>query len=199
MPSPTRDARLPKVRPLRNGRPFLVLVFGGNHMSYSATLARTFTISHARYVTSKIAADLDLMRAYYGWPTVEDITGYAEEAAILLSERHLHSVEYGFKRQGKIMFTLKYIAKPDGTLQADDRPGRVPRGLDVSGASRYSYLCYSDSFSKLSFDVRAKIKASLPVSRSDGPTPETGNGYWEQSRTYSSNGEGVVRNIFRPL
>jgi len=168
-------------------------------MSFSATLARTFTISHARHVTSKIAADLDLMRAYYGWPSAEDITGYAEEAAILLSGRYLYSVEYGFKRADRIIFALKYMARSDGSLQSDDRPGRVPSGLNVSGASRYSYLFYSDSFSQLHSDQRASIKASLPVSRSDGPTPETGDGYWEQSRSYSSNGEGVVRNIFRPL
>jgi len=168
-------------------------------MSYAATLARTFTISHARYVTSKIAADLDLMRGYYGWPSVQETTAYAEEAAILLAGRYLQSVEYGFERQGKVIFALKYIAQSDGSLQCDDRPGRVPSGIDMSGASRYSYLRYSDSFFRLRADQRANIKASLRVNRSDGREPETGNGYWEQSRGYSSNGEGVVRNIFKPL
>lgn len=168
-------------------------------MSYSITETRTFTISHARYVTSKIAADLDLMRAYYGWPSADDITQYAEEAAILLNGRYLQSVEYGFKRNGKVILALKYIARSDGTLQGDDRPGRVPFGLDVSGASRYSYLCHSDSFSRLDSGQKADIEASLPISRTGSPAPETGNGYWDQSRSYSSNGEGVVRNIFRPL
>lgn len=168
-------------------------------MSYSITETRTFTISHARYVTSKIAADLDLMRAYYGRPSADDITRYAEEAAILLNGRYLQSVEYGFKREGKAIFSLKYVARSDGTLQTDDRPGRVPFGLNVTGAGWYSYLSYSDSFFRLNSEQQAKITASLPVSRSDGPSPETGNGYWEQTRCYSSNGEGVVRNIFRPL
>ncbi|HEX3860147.1 MAG TPA: hypothetical protein VHY35_00465 [Stellaceae bacterium] len=37
-------------------------------MSTTLTQTRTFTISHARYVASKIAADLDLLRAYHGKP-----------------------------------------------------------------------------------------------------------------------------------
>ena len=168
-------------------------------MAYSITETRSFTISHARYITSKIAADLDLMRAYYGWPSADLITQYAEEAAILLSGRYLHSVEYGFKRDGKVIFALKYVAKSDGTLQADDRPGRVPYGLDLSSATRYSYLIRSNSFSQLTSEQQAKVDSTLPFSRSDAPNPETGHGFWEQSRSYSSNGEGVVRNVFRVL
>jgi hypothetical protein len=139
------------------------------------------------------------MRAFYDWPTADAITQYAEEAAILLNGRYLQSVEYGFRRNGNVVFALKYVAASDGTLQTDDRPGHVPFGLDVSGATGYSYLHYSYSFSRLGSVQQANIKASLPVNRWDGPTPEIGNGYWAQSRSYSSNGEGVVRNIFRPL
>jgi hypothetical protein len=168
-------------------------------LSYTITATRTFTITHARYVTSKIAADLDLMRAYYGWPARDDVTGFAEEAAILLSWHYLRSVEYGFKRNGKVIFALKYVADSDGTLQSDDRPGRVPYGLDVLGARPYSFLIYSDSFFRLSFKDQADVEATLPVMRWGGTTPDTGLGYWEQSRSYSSNGQGVVRSIFRPL
>jgi hypothetical protein len=139
------------------------------------------------------------MRAYYGWPGADLITQYAEETAILLSGRYLRSVEYGFKRDEKVIFALKYVAKSDGTLQADERPGRVPYGLDVSGATTYSYLSRSDSFFQLTAEQQAKIEATLPFSRSGAPTPKAGNGLWEQSRTYSSNGEGVIRNVFRLL
>src|SRR3984885_10108247 len=37
--------------------------FPGSVMSATLTQTRTFTISHARYVASKIAPDLDLLRA----------------------------------------------------------------------------------------------------------------------------------------
>jgi len=184
---------------LPRGRQSSGRVFGGELLSYSITETRTFTISHARYVTSKIAADLDLMRIYYGWPSADLITQFAEEAAILLNGRYLQSVEYGFKRNGKVIFALKYAAKSDGALQADERPGRVPFGLDVSGATSYSYLYLSDSFSRLNSEERTKIESSLPFNRTACPTPETVHGYWEQTRSYSSNGVGVVRNIFKPL
>jgi hypothetical protein len=188
-----------KAKQSRSGRLFSGLVLGGEFLSYSSTDTRTFTISNARYVTSKIAADLDVMRAYYGWPSENETTKYAEEAAILLSGRYLQSVEYGLKRNGKVIFALKYVARSDGTLQTDDRPGRIPIGLNISDTKSYSFLIYTDLFNKLSLDEQGKIKAPIPVIRSNGPNPETGNGYWEQSRTYSSNGEGVLRNIFKPL
>ena len=168
-------------------------------MSYSIAATRSFSISHARYVTSKVAADLDLLRAYYGWPAADYVTRFAEEAALLLNLRYLRSVEYGFRRNGKVILALKYVARSDGTLHSDERPGRVPFGLDVSGARSYSFLEYSDSFLGESSQVRAQVEAALPVRRSEGPTPETAFGYWEQSRSYSSNGEGVLRSIFRPL
>src|SRR5579863_1772979 len=170
-----------RAKRLQRGKQFLVSVFGGEYLSYSITETRTFTISHARHVTSKIAADLGLMRAYYGLPSENAITQFAEEAAILLNERYLKNVEYGFERNGKVIFALKYVARHDGTLQTDDRPGRVPVGLDVSGATGYSFLCYSDSFSRLSSSEQARIQNSLPISRVDKPTPQTVMGYWEQS------------------
>jgi hypothetical protein len=43
--------------------------FPGSVMSTTLTQTRTFTIGHARYVASKIAADLDLLRAYHGKPS----------------------------------------------------------------------------------------------------------------------------------
>jgi len=156
-------------------------------------------MSNARYVTSKIASDLDLMRLYYGWPPEEEISKYAEEAAILIAGRYLKSVEYGFRRDGNWIFVLKYESKSDGTLQTDDRPGRVPYGVDISGATGYSYLIYSTSYHALPESERKKIEATLPFSRTSAPNPTTSNGYWEQSRSYSSNGEGVIRNIFRPV
>jgi hypothetical protein len=168
-------------------------------MASSYSITRSFTITNARHVTSKIAADLGLMRAYYGWPSENEITQYAEEAAILLNERYLGTVEYGFKRNGKVVFGLKYVACSDGTLQADDRPGRVPSNLNLSETERYSYLTYTSVFQNLSPQQQAEIKDRLPVTRSPQPAPATGSGYWEQSRSYSSNGEGVVRSVFRPL
>jgi Bacterial HORMA domain family 1 len=168
-------------------------------MSLSITQTRTWTITQARYVTSKIAADLELVRTHYARPSVEKITDYAEEAAQLLAERYLGWVEYGFKRNGLRVFALKYEARCDGTLSVDDRPGRVPAGLSLTGAIWYSYLDYSSNYYALTDKQRQRLKEILPVQRGYGAEPEMGSGYWEYNRTYSSNGEGVRRQVFRPL
>lgn len=166
-------------------------------MSYTLTETRTFTITHARYVASKIAADLQLVHSYHGRPSEQDITEYAEEAALLLAARYLKSVEYGFRRDGLTVFALKYTARSDGSLVADDAPGRAYADIKDSDTF-YSYLEYSDSYWKLGEAERARVKASLPVNRTGADAPQASPyGYWEQNRTYSANGEGVVRNVFR--
>lgn len=168
-------------------------------MSTSGTQTQTWTITQARYVASKIATDLDQMRGHYKQPSAEDVGSYAEESAQLLAKRYLRAVEYGFKRNGVVIFSLKYEARPDGTLVSDDRPGRVPADVDISGAVFYSWLTYSQAWWELDESSRAGFKSNLPVQRTSGAEPEIGNGYWEENRTYSKNGEGVSRKVFKPL
>ena len=93
-------------------------------MTTTFTRTRTFTITDARYIASKIAADLDLLRAYCGGrPSESLVSNLAIEAALLLDARYLKSVEYGFRRNGVTVLALKYVTRSDGTLTSDDRPG----------------------------------------------------------------------------
>jgi hypothetical protein len=168
-------------------------------MTYTVTETRTFTIVNARKVAAKIATELDLLGAYYGRPSEQQATDFAAETALLLVDRYLKSVEYGFRRSGKTVLALRYIARSDGTLVSDDTPGRIYANADIDGADWYSYLEYSEAFWALPQREQARIKAMLPVQRITAPAPEVGNGYWEPTRTYSSNREGVLRHAFRPL
>ena len=61
--------------------------FQGGSMSLTITQTRTWTITQARYVTSKIATDLDLLRTHYGRPSADKVTEFGEEAALLLAAR----------------------------------------------------------------------------------------------------------------
>ncbi len=162
----------------------------------AGTQTRTWTVTNARYVTSKIAADLDLMRTHYGWPTRDAATKYAEEAALLLAKRYLGSVEYGAKVNGAVVFALKYTARSDGTLSIDDRPGKVPANLDLRGAEFYSWLTFSDEWKSLSAIEKALFESGLPFQRSTGTEPAKIYGSWSGQRNYSSNGEGVERQTF---
>jgi hypothetical protein len=167
-------------------------------MTTTFTRTRTFTITDARYIASKIAADLDLLRAYCGGrPSEPLVSNLAIEASLLLDARYLKSVEYGFRRNGVTVLALKYVARSDGTLTSDDRPGRVYVESDVSDAKWYSFLEYSDAFLRLPQAQRDRFEATLPIQRVGTAAPQAGNGYWDQTRIYSSRGEGVLRHVFR--
>ena len=168
-------------------------------MSMTSTRTGTFTIANARYVTSKIKADLKLLQRAYGSPTDADIEAYGEEAAQLLNGGYLGTVTYGYRRNGSWVVALRYTARIDGTLTADDRAGGIPRGVDISGAQFYSFLTYSTKWYSLPISERDRIESLLPISRTTAPEPGTSGGYWSADRSYSYNGTGVARGAFRTL
>ena len=167
--------------------------------TYTLTESKSFTLTEARYLASKIAADLQLIQAFYGNPSNEQITNYENEAAILLSKGYLKSVEYGFKKNDEVIFTLKYNSRPDNTLQSiDDRPGKIQAGLKLENGNFYSYLEFKDQFHRLSDSEKQAIKKQLPIQRTSGEEPSFSlTGYWEISHHYSKNGECVERKIFK--
>jgi hypothetical protein len=68
-------------------------------LSYSTTRSATFGITTARYLTSKIAADLRSMNPLYGKPTFADTDDVAEYATLLLHDGYLDRVDYGLCRR----------------------------------------------------------------------------------------------------
>ena len=169
-------------------------------MANTFTTSKTFTITHARYVTSKVAADLRQLKLFYGRPDDGQIDAYAEEAALLLRDGYLERVDYGFRRQdpqlgAQWVLLLLYVAR-NGEL-SDDYSGRVPANVDVSDASFWSYLTYTAPFFSLSGVEQARVKAALPIERSAGREAGFVGGTWTGDRTYSSSGQGVARSVFR--
>ena len=106
---------------------------------------------------------------------------------------------YGYRRNGDWILALHYVPRRDGTLEADDRAGRVPRRVDITGATFYSYLTYSPAWDNLTWDQQQAVKVELPISRTSADPSGTSGGYWTTDRTYSSGGTGVTRSTFRPL
>jgi hypothetical protein len=171
-------------------------------MAMTHTISTTFTISHARYITSKVAADLRQLQLFYGRPSDQEISAYAEEAALLLKDGYLDHIDYGFKREDALSgsrwaLLLRYTAR-NGVL-ADDHAGRVPADLDLAGAPFASYLIYSQAFLDLSESKRDEVEATLPIRRISGSESGFVAGTWSSDRTYSSADHGVARSVFRPL
>ena len=171
-------------------------------MTYSHTLTQTstFTVTHARHMAAKVAADLKRMQRFYGSPSDSKIADFEAEVVELLKGGYLGTVTYGFKRNGYwIEPTLQYAARDlAGGTADDDDPGRVAPRADVSGASFYSYLNYSPAWDALTPSQRQAVKDRLPVKRTGAPEPGV-NGYWWSDRTYSAGGRALDRGSVRSI
>lgn len=167
-------------------------------MTNSQTRSASFTITDARYVASKIGADLRSVNSVYGAPDLTHIDDYVEEVAQLLKAGYMHTVDYGFKSGDVWKLRLRYTATIGGQLR-DDTPGRLPYDAPVTGVPFYSYLQYSSTFSSMDAARRRKFTESLPISRTGADEPGLGGGSYGTAATYARNGQGVGRQIWSAI
>jgi hypothetical protein len=169
-------------------------------MSYSTSRTATFTVAHARNLSSKVAADMNICANYYGKPTLDQIEKYSEELTELLRYGYVETYEFGFKKDDKRVVSWYYIVDSSGSITSDDRAGKLTSGANIEGATFFNFLTYSSKWDGLSSSEREEIKKSLPIQRTTGEPPADGSGYWTSGdRSYSSGGVGMSRNSFRPL
>jgi hypothetical protein len=167
-------------------------------MSFSYTTTASFTRTHARELAAKVAADLRQMQVFYKEPTDQQINDFVEELVELLVGGYLASVDYGFRTNSGWVVALSYTVRSDGTLETNDRAGRVPVGANISGASWYSYLRKNSKWSNLTQSERDKIEALIPVKRSTANEPTVGFGNaWVEDKVYSSNGTSFTRRTLK--
>lgn len=165
--------------------------------TYTNTTSATFTITHARHLSSKIAADLRVCSNYYKNPSESLISDLEEELVVLLKGGYVSTYEFGFEKNGKRIVGCKYDVRCDGSITTDDRAGKIYPYADISAASFYCFLSYSSAWSVLNIEQRSRIKASYKIQRTDGSAPTDGNGYWTNDKTYSSGGTVLRRGTFR--
>ena len=165
-------------------------------MSTSFTLSETtsFTVAHARHMAAKVATDLKRLQGFYGDPPDLLIDQFEKEVIELLKGGYLGKVTYGFKRNGNwIEPTLQYTARDlSGVFANDDDPGRIRPGKDISNATFYSYLIYSNAWNNLPQAEREVFENHLPFKRGGASEPGV-TGYLNNDRTYSSGGRALDR------
>jgi Bacterial HORMA domain family 1 len=167
-------------------------------MSYSYTASETFTLTDARRLAARVAADMHQCQRLYGHLTDAEIENYLQELTILLHGGYVKSYEFGFKTSDKQrVLSWFYTVGPSGNLEGGRSGGLFP-SANISGAVMFNFLSYNSEWSALSNVERDKIKASYPVRRTEGSAPQDGNGYWDSSRHYTSGGVAVTRKEFRP-
>lgn len=162
--------------------------------AYTTTETKTFTLTHARHLASKVAADLKRMQRFYGAPDDARIDRLEGEITELLRQGYLDTVTYGFRRNGDwIEPTLRYTARELAGEGLDDDPGRVRPNANVTGASFYSYLTHNAAWDALTSAQRTAIEQQLPVQRTGAPEPSVSGGYFADDKTYSSGGRTLGR------
>lgn len=161
--------------------------------SYTYSQSQTFTETHAKHLAAKVSSDLKRMQRFYGSPIDSWISDFEEEVVQLLKKGFLGEVIYGFQRENKwIEPTLRYTAKELANSSIDEDPGKVRPGADISNASFYSFLTYSDAYVRASQDEKERTKANLPFERGISDKPGA-NGYFTNDRTYYSGAKGLDR------
>lgn len=166
--------------------------------SYTVSATDTFTITHARQLASKVATDLKRMQRFYGYPSDASIADYELEITELLKAKCVDEVTYGFMKNDKWLEpTLRYKARDLNGYGNDDDPGRITPGLDVSGASFYSFLSYNSHWYDLSEAEKEAIKSRLPFKRGTASEPTVLNGLFIDDKTYTSGGVSISRSTIR--
>jgi hypothetical protein len=166
--------------------------------SFVQSTSETFTVTHARYLASKVATDLQRFQRFYGKPSNEWIAAYEGELIHLLKHDLLDNVVYGFQRATRwTAAVVKYTVGPKGVLVTDDDPGKLTPGLDVAGAEFTSYLCHKPRWLSMSNEERARIEQELPFRRIGKDQPGLESGYWLDDRRYSAGGVALGRSTVK--
>ncbi|MEU3448238.1 hypothetical protein AB0H29_13595 [Streptomyces thermolilacinus] len=165
--------------------------------SYTRSASSSFTITDARYVGGRVAADLRLLFNLYGEPSLDRIDHFAEEVALLLRDGYLDTVDYGFRdtATNTWKFRLRYKATAGGQL-TDSRPGSFPDPVDLASYGFHSFLTYSSTFWLLSSSQQTGVKETLPISRTTGTAPSALAGNTTTGHGYARNGAGVSRDVY---
>lgn len=169
-------------------------------MSTFAT-TQTFTRTHAKYLASKVVADLYQCARLYGRPSTDIVADYESELVEMLVGGYVDEYEFGFKKDGNRVVSWQYAVNSAGDLLGGgtgDTAGGVYARAKVATATYFNFMSYSQKWFDLTPTQRDAVKASIPVSRSAGTLPADGNGYWTADKTYSNGGTSVARRTFRP-
>src|SRR5579863_9820051 len=127
-------------------------------MAYTYTTTETFTLTHARRLAAKVAADMHQCQRLYGHLTDTEIENYQQELTVLLVDGYLRTYEFGFKKDGRRVVSWYYMVAPSGNLEGGRSGGLFPTA-DIATAVMFNFLTYSSEWFALSNVEQEKIRA----------------------------------------
>ncbi len=163
------------------------------------TASESFTLTHAKYLASKVTADMVRCQQNYGRPGQSDINNYGTELALLLRDGYVAAYEFGFAQDDQRILSWRYVVDGSGLCSTDDRPGRIVSGVAVASASYFNQLTFSGTWYALPQAERDRICTGLPIQRVTKEGPKDGRGYWASDLNYSASGISLGRSTFRPF
>jgi len=162
------------------------------------TVSESFTLTNSKHLASKVTTDMWRCRQLYGQPSEASINDYGTELALRLRDGFASKYEFGFKAGEERVLSWRYIVVNGDLAAADDRPGRIVSGVDISSAQFFNQLTTSAKWDNLSAEEQAKWEAFYPFRRQIKDGLKDGQGYWQKDLQYSSNGVLLPRETFRP-
>lgn len=167
--------------------------------TFTTTASATFTLLHAKQLASRVSADMKRCQQLYGYPSTDElISCFATELAHLLNGGYVSEYEFGFERNGQRVVSCHYRVRDGDLSAANDRPGGIESGVNITGASNFNFLTTNNKWALLTQAERDTFRASLPIQRGTGAPPSDGRGYWQEDKTYSAAGTLLTRRVFKP-
>lgn len=163
----------------------------------SYTYAETFTRTHAKRLAARVTTDLRQCHLLYPDPGESMLEQYRAELEELIAGNYVARYQFGYQRRNRAVWSLRYVVGPDGDLVSSGPAGGVPVGIDVTGASFFNFLTFSDSWAALGFADKKKIEGNLPFVRASGSLPDDSLGTWRRDRVYAAGGVLLDRALFR--
>jgi len=162
------------------------------------TASESFTLTHAKYLASKVTADMLRCLQNYGRPAQNDINNFGTELALLLRDGYVEAYEFGFSQDDQRLLSWRYEVDGSGINSTDDRPGRIVSGVAIANATWFNQLTFSNTWLALPQAERDRIRTGLPIQRVTKDGPKDGRGYWTNDLNYSASGVSLGRRTFRP-
>ena len=163
----------------------------------SYTYAETFTRTHAKRLAARVTTDLRQCHLLYPDPSESMLEQYRAELEELIAGNYVARYQFGYKREGRAVWSLRYIVGPDGDLVSSGPAGGVPAGIDVNGATFFNLLTFSYHWAALDSADKQKVENLLPFIRRWDSLPDDALGTWTRDRVYAAGGVLLDRSIFR--
>jgi Bacterial HORMA domain family 1 len=177
----------------------LVLTYEPMSFSMARTVSESWTLTNAKYLASKVTADMRRCQQLYGEPGDASINDYGTELALKLRDGYVATYEFGYVRASddERILTWRYSIDSAGNLTSDDRPGRILSGVNISGATMRNRLCHSAAWFNLTAEQRSAYEKSMPFQRTARSDYGSSLGNWHSDLYYASSGTVMSRQTFK--